>query len=167
MARLADRVAIVTGGAQGIGGATARRLAEDGARVLVADIDAVRAMNNAESIRQSGAMAEALECDVGTEAGVRLMVDRALSMWGRLDIVVNNAYAGLGGRRVDATALGEEEWDRGLNLGLKIPVSFEQRVKGGFRLLNLRLLVRVLVREIHRLQQPSVGESFESTGKLN
>jgi len=42
-----------------------------------------------------------------------------LSVWGRLDIVVNNAYAGLGGRRVDATALGEEEWDRGLNLGLK------------------------------------------------
>src|SRR6266516_3253832 len=119
MARLADRVAIVTGGAQGIGGATARRLAEDGARVLVADIDSVRATNNVQSIRQSGGTAEALDCHVGTEAGVRQMVDRALSLWGRLDIVVNNAYAGLGGRRMDATSLSEEEWDRGLNLGLK------------------------------------------------
>src|SRR5437016_5471147 len=119
MARLADRVAIVTGGAQGIGAATARRLAEDGARVLVADIDSVRATNNVQSIRHSSGTAEALECDVGTEAGVRQMVDSALSLWGRLDIVVNNAYAGLGGPRLDATAVSEQEWDRGLNLGLK------------------------------------------------
>jgi len=119
MPSLANRVAIVTGGAQGIGGATARRLAEEGARVLVADIEAAGARHNVQTIRQSGGTAEALECDVGTEAGVRAMVDRAVSLWGSLDIVVNNAYAGLGGPRRDATSVSEEEWDQGLNLGLK------------------------------------------------
>ncbi len=119
MQRLAGRVAIVTGAAQGIGGATARRLAEEGARVLVADIDSEGAMRNVETIRQAGGTAEGLECDVGTEAGVRSMVDRALSTWSRVDIVVNNAYSGLGGPRRDAVAETEEAWDRAMDVGLK------------------------------------------------
>jgi NAD(P)-dependent dehydrogenase (short-subunit alcohol dehydrogenase family) len=119
MQRLQDRVAIVTGGAQGIGGATAQRLAAEGARVLVADIDAARAAHNVQTICASGGSAEAFECDVATEAGVQAMVDRAVNQWGRLDIVVNNAYAGMGGARVDAVALSERAWDHGMDLGLK------------------------------------------------
>jgi NAD(P)-dependent dehydrogenase (short-subunit alcohol dehydrogenase family) len=117
--RLADRVAIVTGGAQGIGGATARRLAEEGAHVLVADLDGPGARRNADAIRASGGSAEALESDVGTEEGVREVVDRAVSQWGRLDIVVNNAYSGPGGGTADAIAETEASWDRGMNVGLK------------------------------------------------
>jgi NAD(P)-dependent dehydrogenase (short-subunit alcohol dehydrogenase family) len=119
MPRLTDRVAIVTGGAQGIGGATARRLAEAGAQVLVADVDAAGAVRNVERIRASRGTADALECDVGTEAGVRAMVDRAVSQWGRLDIVVNNAYAGVGAARTDAIGVSEEAWDHGIQVGLK------------------------------------------------
>jgi NAD(P)-dependent dehydrogenase (short-subunit alcohol dehydrogenase family) len=119
MQRLKDRVAIVTGGAQGIGGATARRLAQEGARVLVADVDGAGAESNAERIRSSGAVALALETDVGTEAGVHGMVDRAVEQWGRLDIVVNNAYAGLGAPRVDAIQTSEEAWQRGFDVGLR------------------------------------------------
>jgi NAD(P)-dependent dehydrogenase (short-subunit alcohol dehydrogenase family) len=119
MERLKARVAIVTGGALGIGGATARRIAEEGARVLVADIDGAAALRNVETIRASGGIAEPLECDVGTEAGVRDMVEQAVQHWGKLDIVVNNAYANLNAPRVDATGVSEEAWDAGVNVGLR------------------------------------------------
>jgi NAD(P)-dependent dehydrogenase (short-subunit alcohol dehydrogenase family) len=113
----ADQVAIVTGGAMGIGGATARRLAQDGARVLVADIEDEAAASNVQTIRTAGGTAETLHVDVGTADGVRSMVERAVELWGRLDIVVNNAYAGamLG----DAIELSEDDWDRSMDVGLK------------------------------------------------
>ncbi|MDQ6673438.1 MAG: SDR family NAD(P)-dependent oxidoreductase, partial [Chloroflexota bacterium] len=94
MPRFADQVAIVTGGAMGIGGATARRLAEDGARVLVADVEDQAAASNVQRIRDAGGTAESMLADTGTVEGVRGMVERAVDLWGRLDIVVNNAYAG-------------------------------------------------------------------------
>ncbi|HEY1297113.1 MAG TPA: SDR family oxidoreductase [Chloroflexota bacterium] len=119
MPRLSERVAIVTGGAMGIGGATARRFAEEGARVLVVDIAGDRGLQNVERIRAAGGTAESLRSDVSTEAGVQAMVDRAVSLWGRLDIVVNNAYALDRIGRMDATRVPEAEWDQGMNVGLK------------------------------------------------
>ncbi|MBV9172968.1 MAG: glucose 1-dehydrogenase [Chloroflexi bacterium] len=117
MANYTGKVAIVTGGAMGIGGATARRLAQDGASVLIADIEAAAADGNVETIRAAGGTAEALHVDVGTRDGPRQMVDRAVELWGRLDIVINNAYAGVYGG--DAVALAEEDWDRSMDVGLK------------------------------------------------
>lgn len=119
MQRLSDRVAIVTGGAQGIGGATARRLAEEGARVLVVDVDAEGARRNVATISAAGGSAEPLQSDVGTEQGVRDMVEQAVGLWAKLDIVVNNAYAGVVGPRVDAIGVTEEAWDRSMDIGLK------------------------------------------------
>jgi NAD(P)-dependent dehydrogenase (short-subunit alcohol dehydrogenase family) len=120
MHRLEGRVAIVTGGAQGIGGATARRLAEEGARVLVVDIDAGAAARNVDIIRAGGGNGVALECDVGTEVGVSSMVERAVAEWGRLDIVVNNAYLGVARMaRVDAAGVSEQAWDQGMDVGLR------------------------------------------------
>lgn len=90
--RFAARVAIVTGGAGGIGLATARRLAEEGARVVVADIDQPGAEAAAEAARQSGAPAAwASACDVADAAQVEATVRGALARYGRLDVVVNNA----------------------------------------------------------------------------
>ncbi len=119
MAHLTDRVAVVTGGAMGIGGATARRLAEEGARVLVADIADEAGRQNVQAIRASGGIADYLACDVSTEGGVQHMVEHALSAWGRLDVVVNNAYALDRVGRFDAMRITEEEWDQGMNVGLK------------------------------------------------
>jgi NAD(P)-dependent dehydrogenase (short-subunit alcohol dehydrogenase family) len=117
MQRLVDQVAIVTGGAMGIGGATARRLAEEGARVLVVDINADAAHGNVARIRADGGQAEALVADVGTREGVQTMVERAVDAWGKLTIVINNAYSG--GERGDAVAVSEEAWDRAFDVGLK------------------------------------------------
>jgi NAD(P)-dependent dehydrogenase (short-subunit alcohol dehydrogenase family) len=119
MARLRDRVAIVTGGAMGIGGAAARRLAEEGARVLTVDIADEGGRENVNTIRASGGTAECLQCDVSTEGGVQSMVDRAVSLWGTLDIVVNNAYALDRIARMDAVHISEQAWDQGMNVGLK------------------------------------------------
>jgi NAD(P)-dependent dehydrogenase (short-subunit alcohol dehydrogenase family) len=101
----------------GIGGATARRLAEDGARVLIADVEDAAAARNVDTILSAGGTAEALHVDVGSADGVRSMVEAAVGRWGRLDIVVNNAYSG--GGHGDAVALAEESWDRGMDVGLK------------------------------------------------
>jgi NAD(P)-dependent dehydrogenase (short-subunit alcohol dehydrogenase family) len=117
MQGLAQRVAVVTGGAQGIGGATARRLAEEGARVLLVDIDVEHATQNRDTIRAAGGEAEALESDVSTEAGVRAAIETAADRWGRLDIIVNNAYASPG--RGSAVEVSEADWDRGMDVGLK------------------------------------------------
>src|SRR5690349_17843851 len=119
MGRLEGKAALVTGGAQGIGGATARRLAEEGASVLVADISGDGARQNAERIQAAGRRADSFECDVGTEEGVRAMVERAASRWGRLDIIVNNAYGVAGMRRLPSADVPEQDWDRGFDVGLK------------------------------------------------
>jgi len=117
MPRLANQVAIVTGGAQGIGGATARRLAEEGARVLVVDIDAHEAQHNVERIAAAGGEAEALEADVGTLAGVESMIERVIAHWGKLTILVNNAYGHFD--RGTAETVTEDNWDRAMDVGLK------------------------------------------------
>jgi NAD(P)-dependent dehydrogenase (short-subunit alcohol dehydrogenase family) len=117
MQRLTGQVAIVTGGATGIGGATARRLAEEGARVLVVDIDPGLARSNVERIRASGGEAEAMETDVGSAEGIQGMIDRALQRWGQLDIVVSNAFSPV--LRGDVASTTDEVWDRAMDVGLK------------------------------------------------
>ena len=118
--RLAGQVAIVTGGAQGIGGATARRLAEEGASVLIADVDVATAAKNVATIRDAGGTAEAFRGDVGGHEDVRAMVQQAVDRWGRLDILVNNAYAPLGGEgRGSALEVSEAAWDRGMAVLVK------------------------------------------------
>ena len=114
---LEGKVAVVTGGAMGIGGATARRLAQDGASVLVADIEDEAAAANVQRIRQTGGTAEAFHVDVGSREGAGRMVERAVELWGRLDIVINNAYAGV--FPGDAVTLAEDDWDRSMDVGLK------------------------------------------------
>jgi NAD(P)-dependent dehydrogenase (short-subunit alcohol dehydrogenase family) len=139
MQRLTGQVAIVTGGAQGIGGATARRLAEEGASVLIADVDRETAEKNARTIRDAGGTAATLAADVGKHADVRAMIDEAVRLWGKLNILVNNAYNPIGGDDGgSAVQVSEEAWDRGLAvlmksifLGAKYAVPAMQRSGGG------------------------------------
>ena len=119
MQRLLEQVAIVTGGAQGIGGSTARRLAEEGAKVLIADIDLKKAKVNVEGIRAQGNKAEALQVDVSKQAEIEAMVASAVARWGRLDILVNNAYNVLTASRGGAVEVTEEDWDQDMAVLMK------------------------------------------------
>ena len=119
MQRLKDQVAIVTGGASGIGGATSRRLAEEGAKVLVADVNMPAAETNAAKIRDAGGIAEVLKADVGRHDDIRGMVQAAVERWGRLDILVNNAYSPTHGAGGTAVTVTEEDWDIGMGLLVK------------------------------------------------
>lgn len=113
--RLDGQVAIVTGGAQGIGRAVAARLLEEGARVVIADVAEDAGEAAAEALSAKGEVRfEA--CDVGERLDVRNLIAATLEAWGDLDVVVNNAG-------IVATAdfldVSEEDFDRVLRTNLK------------------------------------------------
>ncbi|MFE4450059.1 SDR family NAD(P)-dependent oxidoreductase [Streptomyces sp. NPDC056796] len=112
--------ALLTGAGQGIGAATAHRLASEGAAVLVTDLDPGRAERTAAGIREAGGTAGSLACDVGDRAAVDAAVAHAVAVFGRLDVLVNNAY----GNHDDAALFEDEEdepWARTLDITLSGP----------------------------------------------
>jgi meso-butanediol dehydrogenase / (S,S)-butanediol dehydrogenase / diacetyl reductase len=89
--RFVGQVAIVTAGGSGIGAATARRLAAEGAAVVVADLSGTRAEATAASITQDGGRAAAVKMDAADAAAVQQTIRLALDTFGRLDVMMNNA----------------------------------------------------------------------------
>ncbi|WP_089101023.1 SDR family oxidoreductase [Streptomyces hyaluromycini] len=114
---LAGRTAVITAAAgAGIGGATARRFLEEGARVLISDAHARRLKEyEAELAGEHPGAVTAFPCDVTDEARVQGLFDTAVRVHGRLDIVVNNA--GLGGTST-LVDMGDEQWSRVLDVTL-------------------------------------------------
>jgi 3-oxoacyl-[acyl-carrier protein] reductase len=89
--RLSDKVAIVTGSAQGIGLATALRLASEGARVVVSDLGGARVQAAVAQVRAAGGQAMGCVVDVTDRAAIDAMVAEVKAAWGRIDILINNA----------------------------------------------------------------------------
>ncbi|MBC7235858.1 MAG: glucose 1-dehydrogenase [Chloroflexi bacterium] len=106
--RLAGKVALITGSTSGIGRASAERFAEEGAMVIINGRRCELGMEVARGIRERGGQAEYLNADVSDPAQVRSLVELAADTYGRLDILMSNAYSG---RSASVTELSEEDWD--------------------------------------------------------
>ncbi|NGQ95802.1 glucose 1-dehydrogenase [Brevibacillus sp. SYP-B805] len=114
--RVKDRVAIITGSGRGIGAATALRLAEEGAKVTVTDINHTACEETAAAIRRAGGEAIAIPCDITSRQSVEEMVQKTVDTFGRLDILVNNA----GVIRDNLVhKMTDDDWDTVMNVHLK------------------------------------------------
>jgi NAD(P)-dependent dehydrogenase (short-subunit alcohol dehydrogenase family) len=118
---LENRVAIVTGGAKGIGRGIAERFAKEGAAVVIADVAMPEAETTLRAIEAAGGKALVVRCDVTSSEQVRSMADATIAAFGKIDVLVNNAGALLGGvhQPSNLAAISEDAWDRMVNLNLK------------------------------------------------
>jgi 3-oxoacyl-[acyl-carrier protein] reductase len=119
--RLAERVAIITGGGHGIGKAYALAMAKEGAKVVVAEIDTIAAEAVAADLRQQGFDAIAVRTDVADPKSAEEMARRAAEAYGRIDVLVNNAaiFATIPMSRSPFDEIDIEEWDRMMAVNLR------------------------------------------------
>ncbi len=122
---LTGKVAIVTGGGQGIGEAISKRLAREGARVVIADTNPETSRKVVSEIMRQGHDALAIQTDVSKSVDIRRLVDEALDRFGGVDILVNNAGVN---RRAPFLDISEEDWDWVQGLNLKGTFLCSQRV---------------------------------------
>ncbi len=145
MGRLANKSAMITGGASGIGRACAMRMAQDGAQVMIADINMENARTVVAEISGAGGAAQAVECDITQEDSIRDAVAATVAAFGRLDILHNNAaYVPLEALEadVDILTIPTHLWDavmqgtlRGTMLGCRYGV-IEMLKTGGGSIIN-------------------------------
>jgi NAD(P)-dependent dehydrogenase (short-subunit alcohol dehydrogenase family) len=123
--KLQDRVAIITGAAQGIGQAIAQGLAREGAAVVIADLQEAKAQETAASINEAGGRALAVKVDVMHLPDLSAMVEQTLAHFGQVDILVNNAGILIIKPFLEVT---EADWERQLGINLKAAFFATQKV---------------------------------------
>jgi len=116
---LKDRVAIITGGASGIGKGIALGFADVGAKVVIVDINKDNANSAVKEITNSGGEAFPVMCDVLDPEQVQKMVDQAISKYGKIDILVNNTGGSRGAKRAPLIETEDAVWDLIIDLNLK------------------------------------------------
>lgn len=116
MRRLEDTIALVTGGGSGIGAASARRLAAEGAAVAVVDLHSDAAEETAEDIRRAGGRAAAFEADVRDRVRMQAIVAEVVAQFGEVGVVFTGA--GVSGARIDSHELSEQDWRGVLDINL-------------------------------------------------
>ena len=119
MRRLEDKVTIVTGGASGLGKTFCLAMAEQGAKLVVADIKDKEAQQTATEIQAKGGSALSLKVDVTSEEDTLRMAEETLKQFGRIDILVNNAAMVYGITRKPFTEIPVAEWDKLMAVNLK------------------------------------------------
>ena len=133
-----QKVAIITGGAWGIGAETARKLASEGANVLIADKDYEAAKENAQQIENNGGSAQAIQIDLSVSEQIKLMIDTAINEWGHIDFLVQNGYRDDVLNGGSAVTLEEERWDSAMDV-----LTLEQNML--FHICNLTGVVSSLI----------------------
>ncbi|MFC1583766.1 SDR family NAD(P)-dependent oxidoreductase [Candidatus Neomarinimicrobiota bacterium] len=113
---LKSKIAVITGGASGIGLGTAIRLAEAGADIAVLDIQVAKGQGAVQRIEGMGRKALFVDCDVRRDDSCRKAIDQVIKVFGHIDILFNNAGIAIRKNSVD---LSEGEWDQALDVGLK------------------------------------------------
>lgn len=148
MDRVKGKVAVVTGGSKGIGKAACKRLAEEGARVAVADLDEEAGEAVAREINEAGGEATFWPLDVADAKDVEEVFREVIGRYGSLDVLVNNA--GIAGANKPTHELTEEEWDqvmdvnvRGVFLCTKYAVPYMQEAGGG-SIINLSSIYGII-----------------------
>ena len=147
MGQLENKVAIVTGAARGLGRAYAQALAQEGAAVLVGDINSCE--ETVAAITQAGGRAEGVLLDVASMASCEDMAASAMQAFGRIDVLINNAalYGGLKGARFEQ--LDEAQWDAVMTINVKglwqccKAVVDPMRSSGGGSIINISSLAAV------------------------
>jgi 3-oxoacyl-[acyl-carrier protein] reductase len=145
MGRLEGRVAIVTGGGHGIGRAYALRLASEGARLVIAELDEAAAHAVAAELQAAGHEALGLRTDVADKASCERMAQATLQRFGRIDVLVNNAaiFATVPMSRSPFDQIAVEEWDRMMSVNLRgtwlasCAVIPQMRAQGGGKIINI------------------------------
>jgi len=125
MALLKDKVALITGGAQGIGEAIARKLASEGASITIIDVNLEKAKATADDIKKLGVETEAYKADVSNTSEVQKVVDEIFEKFKRIDILVNNAGIT---RDTLMMRMTEQDWDLVININLKGAFNFTKAV---------------------------------------
>jgi NAD(P)-dependent dehydrogenase (short-subunit alcohol dehydrogenase family) len=117
MNELKNKVAIITGAASGIGSATARLFADEGAVVIAADVQDAAGQRLVDEVAKSGGCATFVHCDVSNEANVEALIHLALSQYGRVDVLFNNA--GIEGEQAPLAEATLDNWQRVIDINLK------------------------------------------------
>ena len=143
MDRVKGKVAIITGGASGIGKATASLLAKEGAKVVITDINEVNGKKVAEEIGREGGKALFVKHDVTSENDWSEVIEKTLAEFGKLDILVNNAGV-IFAKKIEDTPLEEWRWLMSVNLdGVFLGTKYAIRAmkkSGGGSIINLSSL---------------------------
>jgi NAD(P)-dependent dehydrogenase (short-subunit alcohol dehydrogenase family) len=116
MSRLKDKVAIVTGAAEGIGLAISEAFVKEGAHVLMADVNMEKCEGEVQRLAKGNDKAICMYCDIGNTISVESMVETCNNTFGKIDILVNNAAVAIPG---EITSMNDNDWDTLMNVNLK------------------------------------------------
>ena len=159
--RLVGKVGFITGGASGIGAATAKAMTDEGAKVVIADVQDGMGEALVRELREGGADAIYIHVDVTNEDDWKRAVDETLTVFGRLDVLVNNA--GIGGRRTPGDSNDLENWKQvmavnstGPFLGVKAVVEPMKKIGGG-SIVNISSIYGIVGPARAGQQDPSEG----------